>query len=345
MRRVHDLIRRAAGVRATTLILGESGTGKELVARALHELSPWRRRPFVAVNCGAIPDALLESELFGHVRGAFTDAARDRQGLLEAAGDGTFFLDEIGELGLPLQVKLLRLLQEGEYRRVGETELRRTSVRIVTATNRNLEAEVEAGRFREDLYYRLTVLVIDVPPLRGRGDDVLLLAERFMSAVAERYDRPRTTIANDARELLRSYPWPGNVRELENEIERALILSPPGAQLSACMFSTKVQYGISMPRASRGDSLCHDAPLLRVATEQVEKRLIQDALVRHDGNRTRTARSLGLSRQGLLKKLRRLQLVPSSPSRSNLPRGAARDTRDRSNGRQATLTHTNGAET
>src|SRR5690606_8397658 len=210
--------------KTTVLISGESGVGKELVARALHVQSR-RSGRFVAVNCGAIPENLLESELFGHKRGAFTDAIADRQGLFEEASGGTLFLDEVGELPLGLQVKLLRVLQEETIRRVGETKDVRIDVRIIAATHRDLLAETNAGRFREDLFYRLNVLPIVVPPLRERKEDIMLLVEHFISRINTRLGTQVRGLDTEARRLLLEYGWPGNVRELENTIERAMVLS------------------------------------------------------------------------------------------------------------------------
>jgi len=218
-------VQQVAATPATVLIIGETGTGKELVARAIHLASDRHAKPFIRVNCAAIPAALSESEFFGHERGAFTGAAARRTGRFELAHRGTIFLDEVAELPLELQAKLLRVLQEGEYEPVGSSETRKVDVRVIAATNRDLSAEVESGRFREDLYYRLHVFPIAVPPLRDRGGDVELLAQRFLEQNCARMGRPSIEMTADCLRRLRSYHWPGNVRELENVIERAVIIA------------------------------------------------------------------------------------------------------------------------
>src|SRR5215468_10877622 len=224
---LHKQILKVAPVSSTVLITGESGTGKELVARALHELSPRAAMPFVTVNCGAIPAGLIESELFGHARGAFTDARTAKRGLFAEADAGTLFLDEIGELPQPAQVKLLRFFQEGEIRPVGETKSERLDVRVVAATLRDLGKLVERGQFREDLYYRLNVVNLQVPPLRERGDDIITLARHFLSRFNRELNREKRVLgfSSEAESMLLSYPWPGNVRELENAVERAVLLA------------------------------------------------------------------------------------------------------------------------
>ena len=224
MREVARMIDAVAYSAATVLVQGESGTGKELVARALHARSPRRAQPFVALNCGALTETLLESELFGHVKGAFTGASRDHKGLFEAADGGTIFLDEIGDIPLSTQVRLLRVLQEGEIKRVGSTDSVKVDVRVIAATHRDLPKLVKAGKFREDLFYRLNVIAIPLPPLRERLDDVPLLAHHFVRRYADRLGKKVRTLAPEAIELLCGYRWPGNVRELENAIERAVVL-------------------------------------------------------------------------------------------------------------------------
>jgi len=225
MQTVFEQIAKVAPTPASVLILGESGTGKELVARALHDQSPLRDAPFVAVNCATIPENLVESELFGHVKGAFTGAERDRTGLIQSADGGTLFLDEIAELPLAVQARLLRVLQDGELRPVGAERSRRVNVRLVAATNRDLRRLVEEERFRGDLYFRLRVVELHLPPLRERGDDILLLADHLLEKSCRRLNRPPMSFTPRARELIRGYAWPGNVRELENAIERAAILA------------------------------------------------------------------------------------------------------------------------
>ena len=224
MQKVFTLIRKVAPTETTVLILGESGTGKELAARALHPLSPRARKPLISVNCAAIPESLIESELFGHEKGSFTGAVSARTGLIEAADGGSLFLDEIGELPAEAQARLLRVLQESEIRRVGSTESRKVNVRMIAATHRNLKAMTRTGEFREDLYYRLNVMQVRIPPLRERRSDILGLAQRFLQQQAEKLGRPKLNLSPEAMQLLERYRWPGNVRELENAIERASIL-------------------------------------------------------------------------------------------------------------------------
>src|SRR5713101_1917227 len=228
LRKILRQIKLVSGTDATVLITGESGTGKELIARAIHEASLRSARSLVTVNCGAIPETLFESEFFGHVKGAFTGAQRDKPGRFELANEGTLFLDEISEIPLGMQSKLLRVLQEREVERLGDTRLRKLNVRIIAATNRSLDQEMEAGRFRSDLYYRLGVFIIDIPPLRERPEDVPLLAEYFLRHSAERLKRPVPKLTETSVNTLLRYDWPGNVRELQNEIERAIILSGGG---------------------------------------------------------------------------------------------------------------------
>ena len=225
LREVYEAIRRVSGSQATVLLRGESGTGKELVARAIHQHSPRISGPFVVINCGAIPEHLLESELFGHRKGSFTGAIADRKGLFEEAHMGTIFLDEIGELPLPLQVKLLRVLQEGEIRAVGDSVTKKIDVRLLAATNRDLQQLVKEGKFREDLYYRLNVINIMLPSLRDRLDDVPLLAYHFLKKYVAKVGKSIEQIAVDAMQALQNYSWPGNIRELENVIERAVVLA------------------------------------------------------------------------------------------------------------------------
>jgi transcriptional regulator with GAF, ATPase, and Fis domain len=228
MNRMMGEIEQVARTDATVLILGETGTGKELVARAIHAAGPRRQRPFITVNCGALPDTLIESELFGHERGAFTGATQRRDGRFALADGGTIFLDEIGELPLPLQVKLLRVLQEGEFERVGSSRTTKVDARVIAATNRDLRRAVESGEFRGDLYFRIHVFPIHVPPLRERGDDVVLLAEAFARRCGRRIGRRIEPFSGDAVRSLKAYDWPGNVRELQNVVERAVITSRDG---------------------------------------------------------------------------------------------------------------------
>jgi two-component system response regulator AtoC len=305
MRQVMDLAARVAPHPSTVLITGESGTGKEVVARAIHRMSPRRVHRFVAVNCGAIPEALLESELFGHVRGAFTGASADKAGLFEEADGGTLLLDEIGDLPLVLQVKLLRVLQEHEIRRVGDARPRRVDVRVIAATARDLEAEVRDGRFREDLYYRLNVLRIHIPPLRERPADLDALVEAQLRRAGARCGR-QLTLAPGALAALRGRQWPGNVRELENAIERAAILSPDSVmQPEAFEGGERVAGG-----GSGAGKLPPGLPpkTLKDAVTEAERQVIEAALAAAGGNRGRAAELLGVSQRNLFYKLRKLGL-------------------------------------
>ena len=298
VRAVLALAARVAPHPSTVLITGESGTGKELIARYVHRASPRASHPFVAVNCGAIPEALLESELFGHGKGAFTGATAERQGLFEEADGGTLFLDEIGELPQPLQVKLLRALQEGEVRRVGDNVQRTVDVRVITATSRDLDREVADGRFRADLFYRINVVRLHLPPLRERRDDVAELARHFVGVFNERMGLAVAGIAPAAMRLLLEHGWPGNVRELENTIERAMILCDEDHIQPA-----HLPLGGVAP--SNGAAEHADADLsVKRRTAQLEQSLIRRALERTEGNRTRAARLLELSQRALLYKIR-----------------------------------------
>ena len=290
---------------STVLVTGESGTGKELVARLVHSSSPRAAAAFVAVNCAAIPEPLLESELFGHARGAFTGAAQERRGLFEEASGGTLFLDEIGELPLPLQVKLLRVLQEGEIRRVGDNASRAVDVRVVAATSRDLEAEVAAARFRADLYYRVNVVRLHLPALRARREDIAELARHFAASHATRLKMGTPVITTAAMRVLLEYNWPGNVRELENVIERALVLTDDAridvAQLPPDV--TRADAAAPSPDGMPATGSVLDLSVKR-RTESLERELIAQALERTAGNRTRAAQLLDLSHRALLYKIR-----------------------------------------
>ena len=289
------------------LILGETGTGKELVARALHALSERRRAGFVAHNCGATPDSLIESELFGHARGAFTGAIADRIGLFEAAEGGTLFLDEIGDASALLQMKLLRVLQEGEARRVGDTRVRRLDVRLVSATHRRVEDAVAAATFRADLYYRINAVRIHLPPLRERGRDVLLLARRFLARAG---DGRAVELAPALAERLLRHAWPGNVRELANACAYAVRVA--GAEGRAEIEHWPESPAAGGPGAAAG---------LHAETRALEEQRLRETLERTRWNKSRAARSLGLSRQGLLKKLRRYGLTAVESEGLALDRG------------------------
>ncbi len=286
-----------AGSGLPVLLIGETGSGKELVARALHAFSPRAGHGFVAHNCGATPDSLIESELFGHARGAFTGAVADREGLFDAAERGTLFLDEIGDASPLLQTKLLRVLQEGEARRVGDTRLRRVDVRVVSATHRSLETCVRSGTFRADLLFRLNAVRLRLPPLRERGRDVLLLARHFLHAAAALEGREAPAMDPALADWMQRYAWPGNVRELAN----------------ACQFAVRVAGARGMvtsahwPELTLADAVAEGAGL-HAETRALEERRLREMLRRTHGNKTQAARALGLSRQGLLKKLRRFGL-------------------------------------
>jgi two-component system, NtrC family, response regulator AtoC len=298
MRAALDIVVRVAEHATTVLVTGESGTGKEVIAQAIHRASPRAHAAFIGVNCAAIPENLLESELFGHVRGSFTGASADKPGLFEQASGGTLLLDEIGELPLGLQAKLLRALQEGEIRRVGDQRTRKIDVRVLAATARDLAAEVQAGRFREDLYYRVHVVTIHLPPLRERPEDVAPLAQLFAARLAARFGSP-LTLSPEALAWLEAQPWPGNVRELENAVERAAVLS--GKQVLGPEDFASAPRSRPAPVGARETSL-------RSAVEAAERDAIQAALEACGGNRRDAATRLGISLRSLFYKLQRLGL-------------------------------------
>jgi two-component system, NtrC family, response regulator HupR/HoxA len=297
LRQAVELARKVLDTDTTVLLLGETGTGKELFARLIHDCGPRRSARFVAQNCGALPESLLESELFGHTRGAFTGAMAERKGLFEEADGGTIFLDEVGDMSPAMQLRLLRVVQEGEIRRVGASTSRKVNVRVLAATHSDLEADVEAGRFRKDLYYRLSVFPIRLPPLRDRAEDIPALAEHFLRVYRERARRAIPTISPEAMRCLRAYPFPGNVRELENEIERAVALADDGRPLGPEHLSDRLREGAEKTAPPR---------TLNEAIEQLKRRMIEDAL-RECGSKTRAAERLGLTRQSLQQMLRRRQ--------------------------------------
>ncbi len=320
---VFRVLQKVAPTDSTVLVTGESGTGKELLVRALHAGSSRAHQPFVPINCGAIPKELLESELFGHEKGAFTHAIRTRPGRFEMADGGTVFLDEIGEMDQSLQVKILRVLQEKEIERVGGNGPRKVDVRIVAATNRNLEDEVLAGRFREDLYYRLNVIPLHLPPLRERGEDILLLTEHFLTKFCERKNRPKLNLSPEVRAVFLAYTWPGNVRELENLMERLSILVEgdqvrrtdlPGKILEAVGELPEMVEDVPQPERESGprgfswptlDDLHRHGPGLKEFLDGIEDRLIDAALRRADGVKNQAAEILGIKRTTLIEKLKK----------------------------------------
>src|SRR5581483_9512274 len=293
---VYKMVARVAPTLSTVLVVGESGTGKELVARAIHTNSPRAAGPFVAVNCTALTESLLESELFGHAKGAFTGAQAARRGLFEEAQGGTLFLDEIGDVGAKMQAQLLRVLQEGEIRRVGSSEAVKIDVRIVAATNRELDEEVKEGRFREDLYFRINVVTVRLPPLRERPSDIPLLVNHFLAKYAARERRADAGIAEEAMAALRRYAWPGNVRELENVIERSLALSKDGVILPSDLPGELSGAGHAPPQG-----LADDRPTLA----ELERRYIELVLSETGGNKKRAAEILGIDRRTLYRTLER----------------------------------------
>ncbi len=331
LKEVFRVLTKVAPTESTVLVTGESGTGKELIVRALHANSLRHDRPFVPINCGAIPKDLLESELFGHEKGAFTHAIRTRPGRFEMAEGGTIFLDEIGEMDLTLQVKILRVLQEKEIERVGGAGTKKVDVRIVAATNRDLEQEVAAGRFREDLYYRLNVIPLHLPALRDRGGDILLLADYFLRDFCRKRSRPILSLSPDARKALAAYGWPGNVRELENFMERVSILCE-GDRVEAADLPQKILIAVgdlvSLPDPAPtavASAAATEAPIaprcgfvwptladlvekgmdLKVFLDTVEERLLSEALQRADGVKNQAAEILGIKRTTLIEKLKK----------------------------------------
>lgn len=306
MRQVLDLVQKVAPGETSILITGESGTGKELIARAIHNLSERKLNPFVPVNCGALPENLFESELFGHERGAFTGAVQSKPGLLEFANSGTFFFDEIGDLSLPLQVKLLRMLEERKIRRVGSVEELNIDVRIVAATNKSLEKLVEQELFREDLYYRLVTLAVNIPPLRERKDDILPIAEHLLETVSRDENEGRCFFAYDAREQLESYSWPGNVRELQNVIQRAYLLRTSEAITAE-----------ELPIASSNKRSCITDDLLKLSYKEAKEKMLQEFemsylkhhLHKNNGNISRTAEECGIDRRTIHRLIKKEDIV------------------------------------
>ena len=299
MLQVFETIKKVADYKASVLVLGESGTGKEMVAKAIHYNSPCSQGPFVAVNCGAIPETLLESELFGYEKGAFTDARKEKRGSFEMAHDGTLFLDEIGEMSLSAQVKILRVLQEGEVKKLGSEHPVKVDVRIIAATIRDLSKAVAEGKFREDLFYRLHVLPLQLPPLRERKEDVPLLVSHFIQKYNRQHKMAMEGITEEAMAMLLEYSWPGNVRELENAIERAMILSH-SQRIDPDYLPPEIRGGIHSPK----DFFSPDQLSVKKATRILEADLIRRALKKTGGNRSQAARILEISHPALLSKIR-----------------------------------------
>jgi transcriptional regulator with AAA-type ATPase domain/pSer/pThr/pTyr-binding forkhead associated (FHA) protein len=297
MVRVFELVRKVAAAPTTVLILGETGVGKEVVAEQIHRQSPRANGPFVRLNCSSLPDTLLESELFGHEKGAFTGADRRKLGYIEAANGGTLFLDEIGELALPMQSKLLRVLEDHRFARVGGREEISADIRVVAATNRDLAADAKAGRFREDLFFRLSTFIITVPPLRDRPVEVELLAELFVRAFTRRMNADARSLSPQALALLRKHAWPGNVRELRNAMERAVVLADEGV-----IGPQHLPDGLGTGPSPQGP--------MREQIAEIEKRAIEEALAAEGGNQTRAAKRLGISRRALQYKLEKLRDKP-----------------------------------
>jgi Nif-specific regulatory protein len=295
MKKLMELASRSARTDSPVLILGETGTGKELMARFVHERSPRKEKPFKAINCGALPENLIESELFGHEKGSFTGATMRKTGLFESADGGTVFLDEIGEMPVHLQVRLLRVLQEGEFTRVGGTETTHSNVRIIAATNKNLEIEVAEGKFRQDLYFRLNVLTLTVPPLRDRGSDITLLTGYFIKKYCQQFGLPHKALSASAKEALSAHHWPGNIRELENSIQKAILISP-GNRINAEDIPLN-QIALSPSSSSIRNFTLHEA------RETAEKAVIQNALAKSGGNVSQASRFLDIDRKWLIKKM------------------------------------------
>ena len=303
MRGVFELLNKVIGTPTSVLIQGETGTGKELLAKVIHYNSSLKDKPFIAENCGALSENLLESELFGHVKGAFTGAIADKKGLFELADGGTVFLDEIVDMPHAMQTKLLRVLQEGQVRPVGGSHYREVNFRLITSSNRDLLAEVKKESFRDDLYYRVQVFPIKLPPLRERKEDIPLLAAHFLEKFAEKLNRPVARLTPWALDLLVQFDWPGNVRELENEIERALTLAGADREIQARYLSEKITGTVGQDDVTQVNGMTlHDA------TERLEVQMVTRALRDADGNRSKAARILGLTRQGLINKITRYKI-------------------------------------
>ncbi len=302
MENILRLLRRVTGTETTVLVQGETGTGKELIARFIHRESNRKDQIFIPVNCGAIPRELVESEFFGHAKGAFTGATQEKKGYFEMADGGTIFLDEIGEAPQELQVKLLRVIQESEIMPVGFHQPKKVDVRIIASTNRDLKAEVEAGRFRQDLFFRINVFSVTIPPLRERPRDIVPLAEHFLSRASRKLNRRVGALKEETKRLLLAYAWPGNVRELQNEIERLVLLSEPEKDVGPELVSDHISQAVKPARRTDGN--------LKTAIQDLELEMIRNAMERFKQNKSKTARALGISRQSLIDKLRRMHHAP-----------------------------------
>jgi transcriptional regulator with PAS, ATPase and Fis domain len=313
MQKVFNLLESAIDSPISVLLQGETGVGKEVLARAIHFEGLRRDAAFIAVNCGAFTETLLESELFGYRKGAFTGAMTDKRGLFQAADRGTIFLDEIGDAPLTTQVKLLRVLERGEFIPVGDTQVCKVDTRVVSATNKDLTGEVRAGRFRQDLYYRLNAFPILVPPLQERAEDIPLLVAHLLRELSAKWERPELSVAPDAIEALMRYAWPGNVRELEHELERAVTLARGATSLGAELFSEHVVgRREDRPRVPVGTSL-------KQARDAFERRYVAETLKAHKGNVSHTAKALGISRVMLQRKMRAFGLRDSPPATAGKP--------------------------
>ena len=303
MRELYGVVERVSRTDVSVLLLGESGTGKELVAKSIHQNGARRDRPFVTIDCGAIPEPLLESELFGHRKGAFTGAIADKRGLFEEAQGGTVFLDEIGEMPLNLQVKLLRVLQEGQFMRLGDNTPRQVDMRVIAATNRDLARMVEDGTFREDLYFRINIVPIKLPPLLERREDIPLLVNHFLEEASRRYGQSQPRLSKDVYSYFHQYPWPGNIRELKNTIERLLVLSDD-EEITADDLPDEIKH----VRAVAG-SLSFSLPEDGIDLEEVEKEIIRQALEKNGHNQSRTAKYLNITRNTLIYRMQKFNLL------------------------------------
>ena len=306
MRDIYYIVDKVARTPVTVLLSGESGTGKELIAKAIHQNSPRSNRPFVAINCAAIPEGLLESEFFGHRKGSFTGAHADAKGKIEAADEGTVFLDEIGDLPLGMQAKLLRVLQDGEFCRIGETTPRHANVRIIAATNQDLSKMTEDKTFREDLYFRLNIVPITVPPLRERRDDIPLLADHFLKEAAKRYDKPEVRLTKEVFGYFENYSWPGNVRELKNAIERMVVLSN-GSLLTDEDVPAEIRH-TKRPVSN----VLTELPETGIDLEVLEMEIVRQALERKGWNQTATSKYLNITRSMLISRMQKYGLTPNS---------------------------------